>query len=364
MSPVLPLLGIVAIAAMLMPASAFAIHESNAIKWELVIISSYTACSNYHYQMVEKYNEITEKYFELYQIDFENNKPKCMLQYEFEEQYERDSDLDLLVLVYDRNMGRADLHTQNIGGMYSHVGNEWTHNHTIILCDCSNFKYSDPVWILSHELSHFILYYLGYDLDIVERLIHIKDQKYDYCVEHLYDETCATAVTKLQTDFYSYAWTVMAPYEPAIGGNIFEEEISEKILESPYRSLMLQETTTWWLEGKITDLDYAKSVAILSVDFDVRDNKVEELLIKESSKIILTEPPKDQKTDEDDIRDYANDKEIEELAMKKIDAESTLEKKELELPHWFKTRAMWLVTEQITDKEFIQGMEFLFNYRN
>ena len=359
---VVSLLAFIAISLML-PISAFAIHETNTIKWEVVILSSYPACSNYHFQMVEKYNEISEKYFEMYQIEFENNKPKCMLKNDFEENYQRDSDLDLLILIYDRNLGREDLHRNNIGGMYSHVGDEWTHNHTIIFCDCSNFKYSDPVWILSHELSHFILYYLGYEMDVVEEIIHQKDQKYDYCVEHVYNESCKTASTKLKTEYYSYEWTVMAPHEPAIGTELFEEKINEKLLESPYRTMMLQETTKWWLEGKINDFDYAKSVAILSTDIDARDNQIEKLLIKESKNLILTEPPKDSKG-QDQNNAHEKNNEVQKMALKKINLDLEQMDNELELPLWFKTRAMWLVTEQITEKEFIQGMEFLFRSQN
>ncbi len=45
---------------------ASATHLSDEFTWQLVVLSSTPACSNYHFQILNKYDEITEKYFELY----------------------------------------------------------------------------------------------------------------------------------------------------------------------------------------------------------------------------------------------------------------------------------------------------------
>ena len=49
--------------------NAFANHLSDDLKWQLVFISSAPACSNYDYQMTDLYDEITEKYLDLYELN-------------------------------------------------------------------------------------------------------------------------------------------------------------------------------------------------------------------------------------------------------------------------------------------------------
>jgi len=130
------------------PQSAFSLHKTDDVSWQLVVISSFSACSNYHFQMVKKYTEITEKYLELYNVPNSYHELLCLTEKVFEESYNKPDDIDLLVMIYDKNKGRAELHQNDIGGFYSHRGNEWTHNHIIVICDCPNFDFSDPVWVL------------------------------------------------------------------------------------------------------------------------------------------------------------------------------------------------------------------------
>jgi len=263
------ILAMIALFGLVAPVNSFAIHNSEDITWKLVVISSYPACSNYHYQMKMKYNDVTEKYFDLYKQENTNYKPDGMTEEEYASEFEAPDDLDLLIIVFDRNKGRAELHPHQIGGLYSHVGQEWTHNHTIIICDCSNFNYSDPTWILSHELSHFILYYLGHDLSVVEEQIHKWDAKYDYCVEKFHDESCQAVKTRIQGD--SQRYTVMTPYEPAIGQNLIDSTLNESIFDYAFKTDMMAEITGWWVEGKIADEDYVKSLKILTgvTDFEM-----------------------------------------------------------------------------------------------
>jgi hypothetical protein len=51
---------------------AYATHFSEDTTWQLVYLTDTQVCSNYDYQMTNKYDEITEKYFGLY--EFENTK--------------------------------------------------------------------------------------------------------------------------------------------------------------------------------------------------------------------------------------------------------------------------------------------------
>ena len=268
---------------------SFAYSQEEAT-WQLVVISSDPACSGYHHYMVEKYHEITREYLDLYQLFHGSYQPQCFTEDEFFEEYSKPYDLDLLILVFDKEKGMADLHTHNTGGVYIHQGNDLSTNHNVIICDCPNFKYSDPVWILSHELSHFVLNYLGFDLNEVEEKIHGIDYKFDRCVEEEYDNLCSTIKTRVETE--RAFWTVMIPYEQAIGKDPPTPLIPEVSLESPYQITMIKEITNWWLDGEISDENYIQSLKILSGKVD-REKIIPDGVFKNSAIQMLTEPRND-----------------------------------------------------------------------
>jgi len=358
-------ISIIAVLGLFIPPNSFAIHNSDSITWQLVMISSYPACSGYHYQMMEKYNDITEKYLELYQVPNTNYKPTCMIEEKYASGYSAPNDLDLLILVYDRNKGRAELHTYEIGGIYSHIGKEWTHNHTIIFCDCSNFKYSDPVWILSHELTHFILYYLGYDISVVEEQTHQLDARYDYCAEVKHDISCYEVKTRLKGIAHDYS--VMKPYEPAVGQSLFLSEKAESILDVSFKKDMIAETTTWWLEGKITDEDYLRSLEILSGMTDFENRIAGGFASADRANVFLTEPPKNTNQDaieQQVVSEWSEQKtfDIQEMITYTYEQKRILTTEEPDegLPQWFKSRALWWVNGKIDNAEFISGMEYLY----
>jgi len=352
---------VIAVLGLLVPTNSYAIHNSEDISWQLVMVSSYPACSNYHYQMLQKYTDITERYLDLYQAPNTHYKPTCLTEEKFAE-YLSPDDLDLLIVVFDRNKGRAELHSLEVGGIFSHIGKEWTHNHTIILCDCSNFKYSDPVWILSHELSHFILYYLGYDLSIVETEIHELDTKFDFCTEVKHDPSCYAVKTKLDGD--STRYTVMKPYQPAVDKTwLLKWEIkSEPILDDLFKKDMIAEITGWWLEGKIVDKDYLKTLEILTGSSDYNKRLAGGFASFDRAHVVLTEPPKDQ-IEQDVNSEWSIQKtlDIQEIVTYTHEQQRilTTDVTDKELPQWFKSRAIWWVNEKISNEEYISGMEYL-----
>jgi len=362
---VISVIASILILGLFIPTNSFAIHNSEDIIWQLVMISSYPACSGYHYQMMQKYDDITERYLELYQTPNTKYKPTCLIEEKYLTEYQAPDDLDLLILVYDRNKGRAELHPYEIGGIYSHIGKEWTHNHTIIFCDCSNFKYSDPVWILSHELSHFILYYLGYDLSVVEKQIHEWDARYDYCAEVEHDESCYEVKTRMEG--YRHDFSVMKPYEPAVGQSLFVSEKAESILDVSFKKDMITEITSWWLEGKITDEDYLTSLKILTGMTEFENRVAGGFASADRANMILTEPPKDpnQGAIEQVVSEWSEQKTLDIQEMITYTDEQkrilTTEEPDKGLPQWFKTRALWWVNEKIDSAEFISGIEYLYN---
>ena len=354
-------------AMLLIPNTSFAIHNSEELTWQLVMISSYPACSNYHYQMTVRYDDITKNYLDLYQLENTNYKPECMTELKYQTEYQIPDDLDLLIVVYDRNKGRADLHSNYIGGFYNHFGGEWTHNHTIVFCDCSNFQYSDPNWILTHELSHFVLYYLGFDSKIVEDHVHQQDALYDFCVEEEYNEVkCSPVKTRLDTDYHE--WTVMAPYAPAIGKKVFPTDIEENIGIPEYKMSIQKQITNWWIDGLIQDEDYAKSLEILGKN-EIEYRNSPDFVSKESKNVIFTDPPKFMKdellSESNNIKEWVQEREATILGMvqlaQKIEDTQSDDEETKELPQWFKTRAIWWINDKISEQEFLNGMYYIFN---
>jgi len=332
---------------------ASATHLSDEFTWQLVVLSSNPACSNYHYQILNKYDVITEKYFELYQFANEKYEPKCYPITDYLDFYSSPDDLDMLIIVLDSNLGKEELHKRKMGGLYTHSGTGKLSNHAIIMCDCPNFYYSDPTWILTHELSHFILYYLEYDYSIIEGLVHSFDEKYDQCRQS-YTENCVDVVNKLRVDEMSYSFNVMPPYEQAIGANSLsnEKNISSNIIE------LNKVITKWWLDGKINEADYSNVLGFLKPDESFENN--------DNTKVLFKDDPLDKNiVTWYDVLDPTPVLDIEELLGKipnflKSDAERIFKDVDISgLPDWFKQTAEWWVEGKITDKEFITNVEYL-----
>jgi len=254
----------------------FANPESDELKWQMVFISSVSACSNYHHQMMYTYYDVVVEYLKLYQVENDSYDPLCITEEKYYSEYQNSDDLSLIIFVYDEDLGQKELHANKMGGLYTHSGIDRTQNHAIIICDCSNFYYSTPVWILSHELSHFVLYYNDFEMSVIEDLIHANDVKYDQCLE---DSTvCKSNAIKMQAGPGGYLYSVMPIYEPAVGINTKKQTTDNT---SPILSDVSKILTKWWATDIISDVQYSNIIGYL-VDSDVISSH-------EDTKLILTD---------------------------------------------------------------------------
>jgi len=211
----------------LLALQSFASTETQ-LEWQLVFLSDKPGCSNYHHSTAIKYAEITEEYLGMYGVDNLKHPHICVPDSKYFEKYTMPDSLDLLILVYDKDLGERELHANGIGGFYSHIGDDQLKNHVIIFCDCSNFYFSNPEWILSHEISHFILYYKGYNLDTIDKFVHQYDERYDYCMDlEIYEPSCVNSRIKLRVNSTANNWSVIPLYSPAIN-NIADPANQEK----------------------------------------------------------------------------------------------------------------------------------------
>ena len=342
------------------PNYSYATHKSEKVSWQMVFLSSYPTCSNYQYQMTRQYALIAEKYMEAYKFENSKYSPKCMSESKYSN-YQIPDDLDLLILVYDRNIGRKELNANDIGGFYNHVGADRAKNHAIVFCDCPNFKFSDPVWILSHELSHFILYNKGFGPHVVEDMIHSMDNRYDYCVVAHNPQTCLNVKTKLPIDELGYAWTVMTPYQPAADGSFTPKTINN-ISNSSYLVDMQREITMWWASGKIDDADYARSLGYM---VDEQERVETNTAYFDNAHMVFADGPKDKKSDVtyyDASSSWTEDKfnTVFGRIPFKVDSKTV----ETPLPQWFKEKALAWVDKQIVNEEFFDVVEHLIRNGN
>ena len=344
--------------------SSYGMNRQDQVTWQLVYLSQDHGCGTYQYQMMDKYDEITSKYFGLYGFPNAETLPVCMPASQYSN-YKVPSDVDLLILVSDYEIGRKELNSNNIGGFYEHVGTDKTKNHIIEICDCANFHFSDPVWLLSHELSHFILYYDGFNRAVAEDYVHKMGAKYDYCMEVQYTPACDDLKTKLHGINY-FAWVnVMKPYGPAIGITPIpqaNETISPEVLK------MQQQVTQWWLEGKISDQDYAKSLSLaLGKPQSNGFLAPQDPFFDDASTVVMADGP-----------DFVDEKKIENMsswskqAISEVfsrvpfkDNSTAFDATEWHLPQWFKARAYWWTQGEFwNDTEFVSSAKYLLDGRH
>ncbi len=332
---------------------SFATHFSEDTKWQLVYITDSPTCSNYDYQSTIKYDEITEKYFGLYQFDNTKYDPLCINNDNYNSSYTIPDDLDLLVIVYSKNLGEIELHSENMGGLFMHSGPDKKFNNAIIICDCANFYYSDPVWILTHELSHFVLYFLEFDVHVIEDLVHQYDDKYDKCMAD-YDDLCKSIMTKLSVEHMAYSFSVMPPYPEAVGISKIKNnpvEVSKPL--SDLGKIM----TKWWSTGKISDGDYSNALGLLTMQNQQMQQEKHNVLFKEG-------PTVKDVTWQDVLLADGSDKNKKDV-MSKVKEKMKIDEQEFQqtdftgLPSWFKNTAQFWIDGKISDEEFIRSVRYL-----
>ncbi len=327
--------------------NAFAQTGTDDLKWQLVMITSNPTCYNYDFQIMNKYTEISENYLELYKVVNSKYPPLCFSEKKYLSEYDSPSDLDLLLLVYDEDLGRKELHSQKIGGFYHHFGNDIEQNHVIVFCDCPTFNYSNPAWILSHELSHFVLNYLSYDESIVEDLVHFTDKKYDECLEN-YDNTCRNIETSLRMKTDSASYSVMPVYEPATSkdrNQVFSNNISDEMKE--LGGLM----TNWLTSGTITETQYNEGIGLIEATA-TKDASMD-------SETHFADSAVDDTPTWTDVLSANSNKSVHDiffLVPESIKTEKAISNDDntLSLSDWFKETGVSLVDAKITNTNFLE----------
>lgn len=335
--------------------------ENSSLEWQLLYIKKDICGSNDNMDKV--YASLTSKYFELYQLENHNSLVNCISESQFKD-FQNSENVALLILVFDQDLGKSILQPNNLDGIYIHSGNDRTNNNQLIMCDCSVFASSYettlPSWVLSHELSHFVLSYKGFSKSDIKIKIHEIQSEYDNCVGTNFDSAqCNEFKIIVRADFSTKNYVMMAPYGPAIGDNMINHEaIANSELINLQRDL-----TKMWITNAIDEKVYENTLKHL-VNPETNSTSEEiKLSLEFPNGFMIRELSKPTDVDWKQYLNPTIDKEktfqsllnYVPLNLKDPVVESNIEK----MPNWFKTRALLWSEKRISDKVFFDGVEHL-----
>ena len=268
--------------------------------------------------------------------------------------------------MYDGKLGEKVLQPNKVDGLYIHSGNDRSTNHLLIMCHCSDFNSSYeqilPSWILTHELSHFVLSYKGFPRSTIHNAVHEIEAEYDNCIgTNFQSQYCADFKLTLRPDNQSKDFAVMKPYEDAVGQKLVQY-IPEDFSDSKIINLQ-RDLAKMWIKNEIDDNAFSNTLKNFVDGPIVDDHEFAEPFMEIKNGFVIAEKskPKDVEWDEyleseTQNQDYTHliyeyipfnlDEPVEEINLEKM-------------PNWFKTRALLWSEKRISDKVFFDGVEHL-----
>jgi hypothetical protein len=337
-------------------------EENYDAVWQLVYIKA-TLCHPTDTQKATMYSDLTTTYLGLYELENVGLEPTCITEDEYKN-FKTTEPVNLLILIYDEQLGNKLLQSNDLDGVYVYVGNDRLKNHTVVVCDCSkgmaSFESALTPWILSHELSHFVLSYKGFNKLAIQETIHSMENEYDSCIaEFNVNADCGGIKLTIRAENVARNFVVMNPYENAVGNNLIKfvpSEIDSSTLD------LHRELVNLWLLGSINDDAYMTTVEHL-VDPPVEDYANESYIdFQIPNGFVIFEEVKNQDIKWDE-RLYSTNPEknletlFEHISFNIVDQNTNTDTEEF--PNWFKTRALLWSEKRISDKVFFDGIEHL-----
>jgi len=337
--------------------------ENSYVEWQLLYIKKDTCGPKDNMDKV--YASLTSKYFELYQLENNNYSVNCLSESQFKD-FQIFENATLLILIFDQDLAKLILQPNNLDGIYVHSGNDRTINHLLMMCDCSDFSSSYettlPSWILSHELSHFVLSYKGFSKSDIKMKIHEKQDEYNNCVGTNFDyDKCNEFKILVRADSSTKDYVMMAPYGPAVGNNLINYVVTT---HSDSELINLQrDLTKMWITNTINDKAYENTLKHLVNPVTNSTSEEIKLSLEFPNGFMIRELSKPTEIDWNQYLNPITDKEKTfqfllnyiPFNLKDPVSEFNIEK----MPNWFKTRALLWSEKRISDKVFFDGVEHL-----
>lgn len=336
--------------------------------WQLIYITK-DRCLIQQEQLVKQYSELVTKYLELYQFDNYGFEPKCFSIDDYPT-YAKPYSVDLTILVFDNYLGNQLLQKNDIDSLYAHFGNNKANNHVIMIAEQppyhSSLDSTSIGWDASHQLSHFILSFKGYNQNTIERLLHSNPLGFDNCVgKRVSDPICNEVRNYMRTDNGAREFVVMTPLQELIGDGLAkyipQDVISSKVVRDLHKDI-----TSWWLNGIIDDELYLKTTKhIIDVPM-ISDSKSNTSIIKTHSGFVMIDEYKNTSVDWQDGRfnafgtDYGSEYQIQEIFQYiPFNTEIEIIEEKQKIPSWFKERAEIWSEGKLGDKIFYDGLDAL-----
>jgi hypothetical protein len=343
---------------------------SDIVHWQMVYVND-DRCLPDDLQNIEQHSFLVESYFELYQFETFDYESNCMSMEQFSS-YREPYYLDLLILFFEPNLVSHTLGDEGLRGLYAHTGNERSTNHFILLNDRQSYE-SDhesksPSWVLSNSLSHFILYYKGYDETVIEKLVQPDNPFYTNCFgKGTPSSSCLDVINLIRPPQASRDFAVIPPFDGAIGNTLINY-LEEGISESNVSKNLHKQITKWWISGKLSDADYIDAIKLVAriPSYSIEVLHTPPLAIKGGFAIPVFSfkaAIEDHETpsyrtaigEQLHILDDFIPFERENLPEKQISGQ---------FPNWFKERASLWVNNEISDFVFLDGLEGLLRSKN
>jgi len=163
------------------PSQSFAKSVKDTLTYQVIWVTGNKSCYQNDYNRLQEYDALTAGYLSAYGISAFYYDPICITEEEYKT-YQAPQYTDLLIVAYNQNIGREILHERNMGGFFQWTDSGMKNALKIEVCECAAFDYNDWPWVLSHELAHFALFYLGYSYEDFVGWVHqVQKMYYEYC---------------------------------------------------------------------------------------------------------------------------------------------------------------------------------------
>lgn len=338
--------------------------EVDNVYWQLVYVTGNSKCSPTETTKTNEFFGVTEKYFEMYRFSAIGSEPKCTAISDLSKNYFQ-KNIQLVIIIFDDFSGKNLLTKNGYEGFYSHLGDNRNEKHTIMIKDSPNFDSyydsTDTAWLLSNHLSKFILYYKGYSQQEIQRVLQPIEMQYDKCVGFEYtNNSCDAVRTTIKPSKIGKYFLIMTPLEKAVGNKSLKHLPSDLTTNETILNLQ-REITTWWINDKITNDDYLKSLKYL-VDAPPPVNNTKNISsIDLPNGFIMIDLIKKKTTinQPSQFQAFAIDSDTSNVFSYIPFEADNLKEDSSEIPDWFKLRAKLWSERRISDMIFFDGLESL-----
>lgn len=338
---------------------AYAESDKNNVSWKLTFIADKQKCNFLEETKTKEIENIVKKYFELYKMSNNLLGINCVSSGQYFNSINSD-DIDLNIIVFDKVIGKQIMIKYGYEGFYAHYGTDRMNHHVIMVSThpqfSSAFDNTEFSWLLSHELSHFILSYKGHNVDSIERMLHANKLQYEDCISDV-TEKCRDIKATISSNVSGQKFNVMAPLKDVVNQNSMSY-FSDDLYSSSVVKNVFHQITEWWINGVINDEDYLSLLQQI-VDVPVNKNEiVKTTQISISNGFSILDETKSQKKVEKIGTEPINTKIYDILKFVPFDTHSVKsESKDSTIPSWYKTRAILWQNGQLEDRVFFDGID-------